>query len=69
MMEIQNIKQRRECCHLIVNAEFDASLTKKCSEENLIAGCRDIIDMGVSAAYKATPYQHSTSDIVRYMNY
>ena len=48
MMEIQKIKQRRECCHLIVNAGFDASLTKKCSEENLIAGCRDIIDMGVS---------------------
>lgn len=40
MMEIQKIKQRRECCHLIVNAEFDASLTKKCSEENLIAGCK-----------------------------
>lgn len=55
MMEIQKIKQRRECCHLIVNAGFDASLTKKCSEENLIAGCRDIIDMGVSAAYKELP--------------
>ncbi len=54
-MEIQKIKQRRECCHLIVNAGFDASLTKKCSEENLIAGCRDIIDMGVSAAYKELP--------------
>ena len=47
MMEIQKIKQRRECCHLIVNAGFDASLTKKCSEENLIAHFRALIAMGV----------------------
>lgn len=63
MMEIQKIKQRRECCHLIVNAGFDASLTKKCSEENLIAGCRDIIDMGgVSSLQRVARYPAGASD-------
>lgn len=28
MMEIQKIKQHRECCHLIVTAGLDKSLTK-----------------------------------------
>lgn len=51
-MEIQKIKQRRECCHLIVTAGLDKSLTKKCSVEDLIAGCKDIIDMRMSEAYK-----------------
>ncbi len=52
MMEIQKIKQHRECCHLIVTAGLDEALTKKCSVEDLIAGCKDIIDMGISEACK-----------------
>lgn len=52
MMEIQKIKQHRECCHLIVTAGLDKALTKKCSVEDLIVGCKDIIDMGISEACK-----------------
>ena len=51
-MEIQKIKQHIECCHLIVTAGLYKSLTKKCSVEDLIAGCKGIIDMGMSESCK-----------------
>lgn len=54
-MEIQRIKQRGECCRLIVSMELGKSLTKKCKEEDLLAGCRDILNMGMSQEYKALP--------------
>lgn len=55
MMEIQKIKQRKECCRLIVSTGLGKSLTQKCREEDLLAGCRDILDTGMSQAYKALP--------------
>lgn len=55
MMEIQKIKQRKECCRLILSLELGKSLTKMCKEEDLLAGCRDILDMGTSQAYKDLP--------------
>lgn len=55
MMEIQRIKQRGERCRLIVSMGLEESLTKMCREEDLLAGCRDILGMGISQAYKALP--------------
>lgn len=55
MLEIQKIKQRKECCRLIISTGLEKSLTQKCKEEELLAGCRDILDMGMSQAYKALP--------------
>lgn len=55
MMEIQKIKQRNECCRLIVSTGLGHSLTQKCTEEELLVGCRDILDMGMSQAYKVLP--------------
>lgn len=54
-MEIQKIKQHKECCYLIISAGLGKSLTKKCRAEDLLTGCRDILDMGLSEAYKALP--------------
>lgn len=55
MMEIQKIKQRNECCRLIVKVGLGKTLTKTCKEEDLLAGCRDILDVGMSQACKALP--------------
>lgn len=55
MMEIQKIKQRYECCRLIVKVGLKKTLTKTCKEEELLAGCGDILDMGISQMYKELP--------------
>ena len=51
MMEIQKIKQRSACCRLIVSMGIEKSLTRNCGEEELLAGCRDILDTGMAQPY------------------
>lgn len=59
-MEIQKIRQRKECCRLIISAGLAKSLTKRCRIEDLLAGCRDILDMGLAEAYKYLSDTHQT---------
>lgn len=54
-MEIQRIKQHNECCRLIVSMGLGKILTQMCSEEDLLAGCKDILDKGMSQVYKSLP--------------